>query len=293
MPIQRVQLPDPTQFKSEYVRGIMQYVVESAKAAGIETAWSDDLKVFNGAGMAMQVDDVTVGLDLSDYTVFRVPVDKYPVLFRLQHGAWFEPHHNVGSIPQQSFHDWDAYAEIAAAHRYTARGRKIGYRVCVESDRYTLTSRRQRGRELLTEAFGHRVRTSFLQPARSFWQVAMSEMVCVNIGGTYNNVMDRAMVQMMGLGVCVVCPEVFATCCEVRPTPHEHYIPVRDDLSDLTEKIHWCDHHQDELLATGRRAQEFFRTHCMPRPVWEYIEWRIAHPTTPRLMGEIEGTYLK
>jgi hypothetical protein len=293
MQIQRVQLPDPTEFKSEYIRSIMQYVMATATAAGIETDWVDDLEVFDAAGMSMRVDDTVVGLDLSDNTVFRVPVGKYPVLFRLQHGAWFEPHHNIGSIPQQSFKDWDAYAKIVSENRYTARGRKIGYRACIESDRYTVRSRRQFGYDLLHEAFGYRLRTTFLQPPQAFWKLAMTEMVCVNIGGTYNNVMDRAMVQMMGLGVCVVCPEVFATCCEVRPRPHEHYIPVRDDLADLVEKVHWCGQHQDELVATGRRAQEFFREHCMPRPMWEYIEWRIANPATPRLMGEIQGTYLK
>lgn len=34
--------------------------------------------------------------------------------------------------------------------------------------------------------------------------------------------------------------------------PYEHYIPVKPDLSDLVEKVHWAIEHDDE----ARRIQE-------------------------------------
>jgi hypothetical protein len=40
-------------------------------------------------------------------------------------------------------------------------------------------------------------------------------------------------------------------------TEWQHFVPVRQDLSDLFEKIEWCHGNQDEARAIGERAQQF------------------------------------
>ena len=39
--------------------------------------------------------------------------------------------------------------------------------------------------------------------------------------------------------------------------PYEHYIPVKADLSDLVEKIHWAMDHEDEARLIQETGQLF------------------------------------
>ncbi|EEH51341.1 uncharacterized protein MICPUCDRAFT_54474 [Micromonas pusilla CCMP1545] len=46
-------------------------------------------------------------------------------------------------------------------------------------------------------------------------------------------------------------------------TPWTHYVPVRNDLSDLREKVEWCeanDAKAREISANGAKFVEAFRT---------------------------------
>jgi len=50
----------------------------------------------------------------------------------------------------------------------------------------------------------------------------------------------------------------------------EHYIPVRSDLSDLTEKIAWAKTHDAEAKRIAQNGREFAITHLMPEHILEY-----------------------
>ena len=39
--------------------------------------------------------------------------------------------------------------------------------------------------------------------------------------------------------------------------PWEHYIPVKNDFSDLIEKINWAKEHGKEVVAMNERRLEF------------------------------------
>jgi hypothetical protein len=41
--------------------------------------------------------------------------------------------------------------------------------------------------------------------------------------------------------------------------PHVHYIPIRDDFSDLDEKFEWCEAHPDECQKMITNCQGFFQ----------------------------------
>jgi hypothetical protein len=52
--------------------------------------------------------------------------------------------------------------------------------------------------------------------------------------------------------------------------PWKHYIPVKNDLSDVLEKIKWAKEHDEEARKIGERGREFALTHCMPEHIFLY-----------------------
>lgn len=53
--------------------------------------------------------------------------------------------------------------------------------------------------------------------------------------------------------------------------PYEHYIPIKNDLSDLLSQIAWAKAHDEEVQQISKRAQEFARTHLMPGNQYVYL----------------------
>ncbi len=45
--------------------------------------------------------------------------------------------------------------------------------------------------------------------------------------------------------------------------PYVHYVPIQNDMSDLVEKIHWAQKHDEEMIQISKRAQEFASNHLL------------------------------
>lgn len=52
--------------------------------------------------------------------------------------------------------------------------------------------------------------------------------------------------------------------------PWVHYIPVKNDLSDLREKLHWAKLHDKEAKQIAQNAREFALSHLMPDHILTY-----------------------
>lgn len=50
----------------------------------------------------------------------------------------------------------------------------------------------------------------------------------------------------------------------------EHYVPVKNDLSDLVEKIQWAKKHDGKAREMAGKAREFALTHLMPDQILAY-----------------------
>ena len=46
-------------------------------------------------------------------------------------------------------------------------------------------------------------------------------------------------------------------------TPWKHFVPVRADLSDLAERVAWCQSHPDEARRIGEQGQRIALKHDM------------------------------
>lgn len=54
--------------------------------------------------------------------------------------------------------------------------------------------------------------------------------------------------------------------------PFVHYIPVKEDLSDLTEKLDWAETHYEEALQIAKNAQEYALSHLTQEKATEKLE---------------------
>ena len=50
-----------------------------------------------------------------------------------------------------------------------------------------------------------------------------------------------------------------------------HYIGIKEDLSDLKEKIEWCIHHDDECKKIADNSVQFFNEKLTLEPIYDYM----------------------
>lgn len=51
-----------------------------------------------------------------------------------------------------------------------------------------------------------------------------------------------------------------------------HYVPVKEDLSDLISKIAWCRNHDDECKKIAENAKEFYKTYLGKNAILDYMQ---------------------
>lgn len=54
--------------------------------------------------------------------------------------------------------------------------------------------------------------------------------------------------------------------------PFVHYVPIKSDLSDLIDKIHWCKTHDDACRTIAANASEFYKKYINRESVYDYME---------------------
>ena len=53
---------------------------------------------------------------------------------------------------------------------------------------------------------------------------------------------------------------------------YEHYVPVKDDLSDLIDQIKWCRNHDEDCKKIANNAKLFFKTYLQKDGVLDYTQ---------------------
>ena len=54
--------------------------------------------------------------------------------------------------------------------------------------------------------------------------------------------------------------------------PWIHYVPIKSDLSDLMDKIHWCKTHDDKCKIIASNAMIFYKKYMNKKSVYDYME---------------------
>jgi hypothetical protein len=193
----------------------------------------------------------------------------------IHHIPLFKPYKNLGSIPQYSFLDWNEYREISKK-QYTGNSNLV-----LHCQNFAVGSRRDWARnQLMKENLNFCGKTWEQQ---EFWSLAQGCRVSVHIPGSAENCVDRGQLQLMGLGVCTLSPDLFCSLGDVRAEPNVHYVCMRDDMSDMIEKVNWCLSHREECVEIGNNAKKLFQQHCTPKSIWNYIKRKTSN-NPPRML---------
>ena len=54
--------------------------------------------------------------------------------------------------------------------------------------------------------------------------------------------------------------------------PYVHYIPIKNDLSDLQSKVNWCIQHDEECEVIANNAKQFHKTYLTKDNILNYLE---------------------
>ncbi len=221
-------------------------------------------------------------LELSD-TSFSCLIDRKPVLFDFGDSSDFQDlpyiqfkfhqvdkRDNVFPFPPVSFYDWAGYTSLSSDTKgivYECNTDTILFNQRSYAD---ASARRDLVRDKLCSHFGNSVDTSITDQMQYFKKIENC-LVSVHVPGYCNNMIDRAQLQLIGLGCCTISPnlpELFPYYQKLEPGIH--YIQCEDDYSDLIDKIEWCKENRDECIEIGHQAKTFFEDHCKPTRI---IDW--------------------
>lgn len=72
-------------------------------------------------------------------------------------------------------------------------------------------------------------------------------------------------------------------------TPYTHYVPVRENLSDLLAQLDWADAHPTEVAAIAQRAQEYARAHLTRAAALAALARAISEGSALAIDGEGKG----
>ena len=62
--------------------------------------------------------------------------------------------------------------------------------------------------------------------------------------------------------------------------PYKHYIPIKNDLSDLKNQIEWCKNNDDKCKAISKNASKFYKKYLTKKGIIKYFK---------KLLSEIES----
>lgn len=105
-----------------------------------------------------------------------------------------------------------------------------------------------------------------------FWQAHERCLAAVCVPGATNNMVDRGHIELMGLGVCTVSPEL-TTLFPGRQCliANRHYIKCADDYSDLVSILKRLESNPAICRRTGANARRFYEKNYTPQQYWKWI----------------------
>ena len=105
-----------------------------------------------------------------------------------------------------------------------------------------------------------------------FWKSHEDSTIAVCVPGATNNMIDRGQMELFGLGVCTISPELHTRLpYDVTPIPGVHYLKCKDDYSDLIDVIKHAQSNHTLCKSIGNGARYLFNNNFMPAKYWKWI----------------------
>lgn len=107
---------------------------------------------------------------------------------------------------------------------------------------------------------------------KEFWTAHKNCLSAVCVPGATNNMVDRGHMELLGLGVCTISPELYTVFPgNIKLTPDHHYYRCADDYSDLLDIIEHLKNNPDRCKEIGNNARIFYEDYYAPRKYWQWI----------------------
>ena len=143
--------------------------------------------------------------------------------------------------------------------------------LCKQSPNGAATERRNIVHNLLVKSFNE-VDVDANCNQLDFWKSHENCLVSVCVPGATNNMVDRGQIELFGLGVCTISPELktrFPGDCT--PVPGRDYIKCADDYGDLVNIIRDLTNSSDTCKQIGEQARSFYDAVFTPKSYWNWI----------------------
>jgi hypothetical protein len=159
------------------------------------------------------------------------------------------------------------YNHIKNHYKYTPGSRIL----CKQLPNGAAVDRRQLVHKLLQENFSE-VDVSSKSNQIDFWRAHEHCLASVCVPGATNNMVDRGHIELIGLGVCTVSPELYTLFPgHTKLTPDYHYIRCKDDYSDLVDILKHLTENPDVCAEIGKNARNFYNSRYTPKQYWSWI----------------------
>jgi glycosyltransferase involved in cell wall biosynthesis len=238
---------------------------------------SEDLKPIDWSSFPCLVDGVEVVVDYGDWNIIRAGAADHKHWLRMHFHSSYKAYPWAGSFPPATFMDWAYYDRI---QRQVRERRNPMTASVIMNNQYTHGFKDSRARRrfmvqgMLAHYFGDRMDFEFTD-AQTWHAKAVNALCYIQVPGSWENILDRGQLQMMGLGIPTISPYMIDQCCDGLLQPNVHYLMCRQDYMDIPELVNWCERNREEAAAIGHNAWLFFQEFCTPLAVWSYVKDRI------------------
>ena len=175
----------------------------------------------------------------------------------------------VEPIGPTSFYDWDLYEQMSKREECSAADRSS-----IIWKQLSTKYRRKLGQwnNVTRQLSGFPDVDTTRKPSEVFYQEMQDCLLMVHIPGSRPDILDKALMQGFGLGVCIVCPILRGELAYKKEfTPGIDYVECKRDMSDVGSKVKWVIDHKEEAREIGRSAMRKFREFCMPKVILQWM----------------------
>jgi hypothetical protein len=238
---------------------------------------SQDLKPLDWSCYPILVDGTEVIIDFGDWHNVSHAAFSRPHWLRHHFHSSGKNSPTMGSITTTTYSEWNTYDSRQERIRARRDARPPMVILNNQSTYGGPDSRRNRRlmvRGLLHYHFADRVDFTWSNQ-NDFYEKAANALCFVGTPGSWENSLDRSQLQMMGLGVPTITPQIYDQCCDGMMQAGIHYLACSQDYNDVPDLIRWLETHRDEAAAIGHNAWLFFQEFCTPIAIWSYVKDRI------------------
>lgn len=227
---------------------------------------------------SIEVNKHQVVIDFSDLMregIAESDFKKYPVVFKYHYYPICDSYDNVyplcSALDISSLNVCRSFFALCHSKIYSCNSDII---LNNQRPHTRALERRTYVQTMLKNKYGDLADISFeMNNQHDFWNKFKNCLASVVVPGACNFMVDRGHLEQLALGVCTICPKLIETFpYEKKLEAWKHYVPCRDDYSDLCNKVEWCKKHRDKCREIGDNAYNFYWSFLSPRRQLEWIE---------------------